>query len=290
MNSSKRIIWSASDPGGRNAIAPVVRALRARGDEIGESVKNPELLLAGTSMGDSPDKRLLEELQVPSVYVMDFWGNYRARFSNALPTKLCVIDEQSKRDALAEGFPGGSVVVTGNPYFEHFADAVTREHEARELILFVSQPVRADVGPTYGFDEYQTLEGIIDALPEGYRLGIRLHPRDDVHKYGRYLNDRVYVTQGSLEKVLSSAGLVVGMFSPVLMQAALAGKLTVSYQPGGVRMATKRMGVGYEATTLEQLVSVMGQYASGHYNPQPVILPWRTGATGRVLAVIDALL
>ncbi len=308
--SSYKILWSANDPGGAHAVIPVVEALMARGDEVvgivtgpayalaqeknlslaSEVPWHPDLLLAGTSMGDSPDKKLLCELtDVPSVYVMDFWSNYRARFASTLPTRLCVIDRQSKEEAAVEGIPADRVVVTGNPYFERFAEDVTRDHEDVKLILFISQPVRADIGNKYGFDEYHVLGNIIAALPKGYRLGIRLHPRDDVHKYERLVDGNVFIMGGSLEEALSRAGLIVGMFSPVLMQAATAGKLTMSYQPGG-HVDVKRMGLGLEATSPEELKTALSRYAAGEYHPRQTAPQWPTGAVNRIIAVIDELL
>src|SRR3989338_9378507 len=151
MSSSKRILWSANDPGGANAVVPVVEALVRRGDDVVgvvtgpaleiaqqkklpvalESPWRPDLFLAGTSGAlDSVDKQLLRTLRdTPSVYVMDFWNNYRMRFTEILPTRLCVIDEQSKKDAIADGLSAESIVVTGNPHFDHFADKISKSGE-----------------------------------------------------------------------------------------------------------------------------------------------------------------
>ncbi len=319
---SSNILWSANDPGGANAIAPVIEALVARGDEVAgvatgpaldiaktkgfavfsEPPFVPDLFLAGTSMGDSVDEKIFRTLgSVPSVYVMDFWGNYRGRFSkdgvdiNYLPTKVCVIDDWSKKDAIAEGVPQEHIEVTGNPYFDHFADTITRDHEDKNEIVFISQPIRADVGDAYGYDEFAALDDLvscIQTLPQ-YRLVLRLHPREKSDKYNTYLSAQVSVTQGSLEEVLSRAGLVVGAFSPVLMQAAVAGKAVISHQPNSRvdNLITNELGLTHKTTTQEGLARAVARYVAGTYrNPGDVksILP--KGATERVIGVIDSLL
>ena len=282
---------------------PVVEALVARGDEVGEHIANPAIFLAGTSVSpDSADKKFLESHpEVPSVYVLDFWGNYRMRFTVAsgallVPTVFCVIDESAKRGAIAEGIPADHIVVTGNPYFEHFADRVTRAHEEKGRVLFISQPIRADAGAAYGFDEYQALEDVKSEIErlDGLELAIQLHPRDDVHKFDHYLGTTTALSTDPLDHALSRAGLVVGMFSPVLIQAAAAGKPVLSYQPGGTRdpLPTNRLGLTRKASGREQLREALAEYAAGTYQSAPVRVGdlWPKGATERIVNVIDRLI
>ena len=317
---SSKILWSANDPGGANAIFPVVEALKARGDEVagvatgpalqfararGLAVYDappfvPNLFLAGTSMGDSTDEKIFRTLgSTPSVYVMDAWGNYKGRFSkdgidiSYMPTKVCVVDEYSKQDAITEGVPESHIEVTGNPHFDHFADTITRAYEDKQLVVFVSQPVSQDVGGAYGFDEYAVLKDVIEVLPDECRLEIRLHPREQVGKYDAYVGGRISVGEGSLEEALSRAGFVVGMFSPVLLQAAIAGKPILSYQPHGVKdnLITNELGLTRKASSHDELEQALREYAAGTYkNPGDVSTVLPKGATARVVAVIDSLL
>lgn len=301
--SSKRVLWSAGDPGGKNAIMPVVEALIARGDEASENLASPDVFLAGTSASpDSQDKKFLERHpEVPSVYVLDFWGNYRVRFLTSegallIPNVLCVMDEEAKKGAIAEGIPAERIVVTGNPYWDHFADGITRDGEDKHRILFISQPVRAGVGERYGFDEYTAVTDVIaamGALPARYRLGIRLHPLDEPHKYDTYLNERVFLVEGTLEENISAAGLVIGMFSPVLMQAAAAGKPVLSYEPDSTvdMLPTNRLGLTRRATSSQELRDTLARYATGRHAGAPVAIEryWPKGATERVLKVIDTI-
>lgn len=338
MSLPKRILWSANDPGGMNAIAPVIRALLLRGDAVSGIATGPavaianyqdlpvadasgygseelelavqaaraNVFLAGTSAGDSIDKKIFRLIpHTPSVYVLDFWSNYRMRFSTQgehlgyLPTFICVMDELARQEMLADGIPDDIIRVTGNPHTEHFTEGITREREDAHEILFISQPMREVDGLKYGFDEYVALEHVsraVQVLPEPYCLHIRLHPKDEPHKFDRYLNERVAIaTEGTLEAALSAAGLVIGMFSPVLIQAAAAGKRVVSYEPGLIGsdpLATNRMGLTRKLSSEDELRDALAVYARGEWRSaqlDPSAL-WPKGAAERILQIVDTLI
>ena len=350
MNSPKRILVSANDPGGANAILPVIRMLSERGDSLhciatGPALDQfrstflspqyldkklsigvidgallsdadlpheiqtfrPDVFLAGVSIGDSIDKRILRQLKnTPSVDVIDFWSHYGRRFSEAradyghLPSRVCVIDERMRNEMLAEGFPPERLVVTGNPHFEHFTEGITRDAEDKECAVFISQPIRKDDAQSGtqlegGYDEYQVLETVVACLPAGMRLSIRLHPREEKNKFDSYLTGRVTIAgEATLEEALSHAGLVIGMFSNVLMQAAFAHKPTISYQPGKAGddpLPSNALGITALATDEEELRNLFSSYTNGTF-PRPesgVERVWPKGATEHVVTVIDGL-
>src|SRR3989344_4770440 len=111
------ILVSASDPGGGNAVLPVVQLLRSAGHSVTSIIdgasrgifqsmgvdiidatnftdamlaelcsgKKFDVFFSGTSIGDTIEKRLLmfcRERSIPSVFVVDFWSNYWQRFSS----------------------------------------------------------------------------------------------------------------------------------------------------------------------------------------------------------------
>ncbi len=271
-----RVLVTAHDPGGANALVDVVSLAMQEGAELlivlagparevfktagiahldAEQEKEdelltridafaPELFLAGTNMMAGIERRLFTHVRAraKTLYVLDFWSNYTRRFSKNdndlqyLPDRICVPDTLAVEEMLEEGFPKERIVATGNPYFEHFTDGVTTNNEEAGCILFISQPVSETKDSTLGFDEHKTLREVIEAvkgMPENYRLVIRLHPREDARKYDAMIGERVSLSSGfTVEEDLSRAGLVIGMFSPVLMQAAWAGKSVFSFEPG----------------------------------------------------------
>jgi hypothetical protein len=337
MSSHKRILWSANDPGGMNAIVPVIQALIARGDIVtgiatGPAVsiateKNlsvqdasayaeevlqekisaarPDIFLAGSSVGDLIDKKILRHIPyVFSVYVLDFWSNYRMRFNATgddlgyLPSAICVVDEFARREMLALSFENEIIHVTGNPHFEHFTEGITRDHEDPHNIAFISQPIREVDGNKYGFDEHLVLGHLIRAvqkMPEPFHLRIRLHPKDERHKFDGLLGGRVSLsTAPSLEEALSTAGLVVGMFSPVLIQAAAAGKRVLSYEPGlkgEDPLATNSLGLTRKVTTETELRESLNAYVAGELPATTVDTDklWPRGATERIVQIIDRM-
>lgn len=305
-----KVLVAAQDPGGRNAIAPVIEALRARGEEVSEDIQRPDMILAGTSAGDSPDKRAIASLpSVPSIAVLDFWSNYWQRFSSLgekdfayLPTRVCVMDMIAQEEMLAEGFPADRIVVTGNPHFDRFADAITSDHEDRCRILFVSQPVREAANlPGFtkiGSDEYDALRDVamcLKALPEEYYLSLRLHPKEPADKYASMLDSRIRrANEETLEDAISVSGLVVGLFSPVLMQAAAAGKKVLSYEPvlfGLDMLVSNRVGVTTRIESPSALQDACIAYASGEwpFHTKPLRSVWPMGATERVVQEVYAV-
>lgn len=315
-----RILWSAADPGGYDAVAPVVHALVARGEDVSgilgppaslmaerdglsatgvtdinpflvpSSLSAASLFLAGTSGGASVDKDIMRSLAIPSLYVMDFWSQYQERFPIP-PTAICVIDERMKEEMVAAGFAPAILHTTGNPHYDCFTEQISHRSGLDALALFISQPVSKGA-VRYGFDEFGVLRDVIAAMPAGMSLSIRLHPRDEPHKYDSFLGERIQISNAStLEGALSEAGIVVGMFSPVLMQARAAGKRAISYLPHlaqGDPLPTNRIGLTTAVYEYGELRDAL-MHAPGEDTPSFREL-FPAGATERVLGVIDELL
>lgn len=165
MSPAATILAVAGDPGGANALLPVLRALRKEGlnviacpyrEAVGvwrgggiaatplEERSEPMLrlrnagaaaLLTATSMnGVDLEKRFIaasHSLALPSLAVLDFWSHYRERFSDAsgklafVPDQIAVMDEQARDEAHRCGLPAERLVITGQPAFDHL-------HERRE--------------------------------------------------------------------------------------------------------------------------------------------------------------
>lgn len=330
----KRILVAANDPGGANAIAPVVKKLISQGDLVlplvtGPAVTifqqqgivceestsstsddlkkqilafSPSVFLAGTSGGQSLDKQIMDLVgeTVPSIYVLDFWGNYSSRFSKEehgfeyLPDKVCVMDELAKQEMMAESIEEKRIVVTGNPYFEHFAESITRDQEDKYQVLFISQPISTSPENDFGCTEYDSLEGLVEVLenlPQEYHLSIRLHPRDAIYKYEQYLGKRVKISDAdTLEQALSESHYVVGLFSPVLMQAALGGKQVLRYMPHPIKAFAEIFADIAPLITskkeLEVRLTDLTQGNSHHTLPSGWVVP---GATENVLRALYAL-
>lgn len=339
MSSPRKILFAANDPGGAQAIAPVIAELLRQGDECGGIATGPaqeifsrtrvpfqaggslsdealdkwvdafepSVFLAARSVDDAAiDKRVLlrlREKDVPSIYVLDFWNYYTQWFSSPgtkdlfyLPDIICVMDERARDDMIKEGFPAERLRITGNPHFDHFADGISRGNENKHQILFISQPISENMAE-HSFTEFDALRDIVELLRDSpeYSLSIRLHPKERVDKYNDYLSATVQISKNeTLEAALSEAGCVIGMFSPVLMQAAIAGKPTISYQPNlkaNDPLPTNALGITKLACSPEELRQWLSVYKGGAFPSAEtsVMQLFPKGATVRVIAVLDTL-
>lgn len=139
ISSLPRLVAICGDPGGANAVAPVIELLRAEGkvsvtalaylqavtlwskrgiqfdtingetgdDDILKLLNEPKanLLLTGTSVNRFElEKRFIEaarQLDIPSMSVLDFWSNYALRFSDDAGDLRYLPDRIAVMDALA---------------------------------------------------------------------------------------------------------------------------------------------------------------------------------------------
>ena len=158
MNSAATVLAVAGDPGGANALLPVLRALREAGVDVvacpyREAVTSwapaaistlplddstdpaqllrqarPSFLLTATSMnGVDLEKRFIvaaRSMQIPSLAVLDFWSHYRERFADSsgalayMPDHIAVMDDLARDEMLRCGFDAARISVTGQPAFD----------------------------------------------------------------------------------------------------------------------------------------------------------------------------
>lgn len=151
-----KIMFFAHDPGGANAISPLIEPLKmehevyvfAKGPALNK-LKNateleessiskimPDFLITGTSANDKTEKLLWKEakaLNIKSMAILDHWVNYGIRFSNYglneiekfdkkcdfLPDFIIVMDEFAKHEMIKDGVPQDIIYPLGNPHFEN---------------------------------------------------------------------------------------------------------------------------------------------------------------------------
>lgn len=295
--SRPRILAIAGDPGGAAALAPVLSVLTNSGqyevapcayaqasslwqsiglasgpvDALPERLALADLLLTSTSVnGENVEQRALvlaRNQGIPSLTLLDFWSNYRLRFTDAkgqwiLPDRIAIMDDLARNEMVAEGFPSERLVVTGQPAFDRLAlarNAFTPQRrqalrsemgvgETGYLVLFISQPFadiygsQAAARTTLGFDEYAVLEHCVQVLSQLARqhrssltLAIRPHPRESADKFQNIqeggFRTAICNTPDQLEAALG-ADLILGMNSVLLHEATLMGCPVVSVQPG----------------------------------------------------------
>ena len=177
------ILFAAGDPGGANAVKPVLLELARRGQNVavldhgvlardlpGHIALLPSsaafsALCFGTSLTDIVPLTLARQARaqgLPVVTVLDNWVNYRARLEMdgqplLVPDIYAVMDDKARDEAIADGVPAGCLRVTGHPNLASLADQ-WRDFQpqslrsslalppGRELVVFINEPVAADQG------------------------------------------------------------------------------------------------------------------------------------------------
>ena len=300
IGGPSKAIFSAgggSSFGGKNQKIKYIDVETLRENELITLIKDykPDFFISGTSSGLTFDKKILpiaRRLGARTIYILDYWANYWQRFSGEkkdfkyLPDIICVMDNKAKKEMLAEGFNSKSIKVTGNPYFDFFQKNIKSGREENSTILFLSQPY-AGKRDQFGYDEFEVLDGILEMLGNlkaDFRVIIRPHPKEEIGKFDTYIKKNILVnTQTSIEKLLSRAGLIIGMNTMVLFQATIAGKKVISYQPN---LKTKdfsvsgEFGLGKLATNKKDLQTLLKKYLHNKF-PMPkknrnIILPHAT--------------
>ena len=296
-----KVVVVCGDPGGAAAVAPVIKELERDGrvevmpfayneanevwkgmgierkKAIASYYQEVKFVLTGTSMNNlNLEKCLLmfaNSSQIPSLSILDFWSNYKQRFSNygkgmLLPTKIAIMDEFAKQEMIAEGFDPDRLVITGQPAFDCLADkrAAFNEgkrydvwrgngvHPDKKLVVFASQP-HSKQPYDYGYNEHTVLDMLIKALSDidpMIHVIVRPHPREkieDLLMHERADNPTVTVKRkGDVHDLLMAADLVVGMNTELLVESCYLGCITLSLQPGmkGTdRLPTNRLGVSW---------------------------------------------
>lgn len=248
----------------------------------------PALLLTATSAnGLDWECHLLQaarQLGIHSLSLLDFWSNYTRRFSlaeplDALPQRICVMDQRAVEEMVAEGFSRSMLLITGQPALDLAAQPAAAEQlqAARSLwpqgdrrLLFVSQPLSvlhggdAGCNQVLGYNEHAVLSLVATVTQqlasEGRPLSLRVlpHPRESA---GTFSSAGYIVAQGYAAKVLAQAAdIVIGMNSMLLLEAAAAGCVVVSVQPdlrGKDSLATNQSRVTVPVYQAARLLPVL---------------------------------
>ncbi|MCY0093048.1 hypothetical protein [Hoeflea ulvae] len=286
-----RILFAAGDVGGARSILPVARLASTRGhhvsalqhgvlategdpawtwhgfDQALDAVTGMDMLIYATSVSDQKAVQTAARARhagVPCLHVLDNWSSYAERISGIVPDAYAVMDELAQGEAIAAGVPEHIIHVTGHPNLGTLADEAQAYPalSGKTGILFVSEPARADQGPSgRGYDEAGVAEALVAGLArcrfDDATLWVAPHPREDradvtarmtglMQRHGGFMPVRI-VPADQVRSCLHGASHVAGMTSILLYESWLLGRPTLSLQPGlcvaGLRTLSRRQGV-----------------------------------------------
>lgn len=207
--------------------------------------RRPKALLTGTSLAARLDAEwwgAARSLGIPSVGLVDHWWNLAERFTDrlpfdGLPDVIAVIDEVSRDELEAQGC-GAPVEVTGHPGFDALIAATPGGRDlartrwgvtaSDRVVLFASEPIAADIGPSAPIDESEALRILLDGA-DGWTVVVRPHPREDPAELLRIAGGGVLIEDATpRHAAMAGADAVVGISSIFLVEAALAGRHVLS--------------------------------------------------------------
>ncbi len=245
MKKIYKIIFTAQDPGGFNAILPVIKELKKRNNfllklilanesrEIAKKNKisyqdgnkltdkelaqlarkeNPDLIFTATSMGRSIEDRIVKiakAQRVKTVALVEFWASYKPRFY-ILPDYILIVDRIMKKEMTEKRFDPKKLIITGSPVFDTFS----RSNQRGKFISFFSQPFseiyKKEDKEYWGCDEMQVFEDLIECLEKlqlKNPIKIKFHPRTKkLNKFDKMIkNSKLNI---SIERKLSSEDLI----------------------------------------------------------------------------------
>lgn len=217
----------------------------------------PKVILTGTSLKVAQDQRwwqVGQERGVRTVALLDHWTAYQERFSlsapfDCLPDVVAVMDVRAQERMIDLGCPATRLIITGQPAFDTLirGDLPERVEIRRQwgasddewVIVFASEPQAHDWGACLGYNEGDALQIVLDSLRGlPVQLIVRLHPRETPERLQPTIKNALVPTRLETRlaprSVLAGADTVIGMTSIFLLEAALAGRPTLSVQPGRI--------------------------------------------------------
>ena len=231
----------------------------------------PRAIICGTTRYESPDRVALALARrdgMRCVAVVDEWYNYLMRFSSGdgtrspvFPDAIAVPDEVARREAIAEGIPREICHATGSPSlalisglsnaWQEFPPPVPAVLEGvadATIVTFLSETHSSDygrspggsgpLGPYIGYTEQSVCQNILETLgrlPGQFVFVYRPHPSEsDVAEPSQLpINIEFRMARAEpLHPLCYHSDLVLGMRSMAILEAALIGSRTASFQPG----------------------------------------------------------
>lgn len=184
----------------------------------------------GTEM-ESAAIKFADKYNIPKAKIVDTWYGYNRRMFTELDeklgsSKLLVIDERAKSEAIKSGIADSMVEIVGQPAWQTQSPLNCSD---RTKVLFVSQPIEYFYKKKLGYTESKVLEIVLEAKsirPELFStLQCAIHP-EGLDKLPSS-EEVIYTRDGPAQ--LSSVGVVIGMFSSLMTEAHIAGLHVISY-------------------------------------------------------------
>lgn len=167
-----------------------------------------------------------------SLQIVDNWYGYRRRIWDGAnlnaADRILVIDGNAKQEAAGEGLPVERIIPVGHPAWEtaqHLPATASRD------VLYLDAPVARDYGTSLGYTEDDSWTALQTARAERPDLFGTIYYAPHPTMQEREATSGVEMIRYRRE-LLELVGTVIGIFSAPLVEAFLAGRRTITLQPG----------------------------------------------------------
>jgi CDP-glycerol glycerophosphotransferase (TagB/SpsB family) len=232
------------------------------------------------------------------------------------------MDEFARKEMSALGIDRERLVVTGQPFFDYIRQTADKfakseiekvRHELTggrggRVLMFASQPIASihrknGIAEDYwGYTEKTVLKNVAGCLAKlteelavKVTLVIRLHPKDEPNAYLDVLTTCpnsikvVFDRETDSSLLLKATDLVIGMFSMILLEAAILERRFISVQIGLKRenpFIFDRMGLARAILTESDLEGTLRGILNGKKREGPN-LKFEFGATDRIIEYLE---
>lgn len=209
----------------------------------------PDCIFTATSYNSTLEKHLIalgRQLSIPTAAILDFWGNYRLRFTAGhdthFPDIIFVADQKMATGLQQEG-ADVDIVLCGNPYLSRLAATHVRPSAApnptKKTFRFFSENI-AHYFPGKPLNEFTIVAHILRFLKQAAveaTFIIRPHPMESPAPWQAFINEQqpgniidLRLDTLDFNTLLSQSFIAIGLTSMALIETAVCGIPTFSYQ------------------------------------------------------------
>lgn len=213
--------------------------------------KNIKLIITGTSLGNSIDKKLVHFGKVNKIItlsIIEHWTNFQSRFKlknkNHFPDRILVNDKMALNFAIKNKLPKEKLDVVGNLRLEKIENyklknlskwAISLKKKYKKIVLFVSEPIKQDkklLDTDYKCDEIYTLNKLINSIDKSVLLIIKVHPNEKIDKFLSYEKKNIIIKKKmNFTDMVKLPTKIIGIKSMLLIELALLRDNIISFRP-----------------------------------------------------------
>ncbi len=206
-------------------------------------VKGSDLILSGKSYVQPSEVELMDcarEFQKPYfLFIPDIGGQIALaklidrRNSKLLsPSKIFISDKRTLDYLVRQGMPKDLMIAAGSPYFDDLYKrlAIKKPKPRKDLLAYISTPFELDHRRGIFNVQYEQSQLIKDIKNAARQLNLRLVSKRHVQLDPSLFNGIKTWTE-DVFSLIAQASVVVGSYSTGLLEAAITGVPTISYQP-----------------------------------------------------------